>query len=64
MQVAQNKGIRKMMGVFKTSPIEPLHNLTHVPPITYLMGKLMHSYSLRLGHLSPYIKVRTVLTAD
>ncbi len=28
MQVAQNEGLRKLTGVFKTTPIEPLHNLT------------------------------------
>ncbi len=35
-----------------------------IPPITYLIGKLMHSYTLRLGRLPPHAKVRTVLTAD
>src|SRR6266851_4697390 len=64
MQVAQNEGIHKVTSIFKTSPIEPLHNLTHVPPIMYLMGKLMHSYSLRLGHLPLHVKVRMVLTMD
>jgi len=28
LQIAQNKGIRKITGVFHTTPIEPLHNLT------------------------------------
>ncbi len=64
MQTTQNEGIRKIVGVFKTSLMEPLHNLTHIPPISYLMGKLMHAYSLRLGCLPPHVKVRTVLTAD
>ncbi len=52
------------MGVFKTSPIDPLHNLMCIPPITYLIGKLIHSYTLRLGRLPLYAKVRTVLTVD
>ncbi len=64
LQVAQNDGLRKIMGVFKTTPIEPLHNLTRIPLIPYLMRKLMHSYTLRLGRLPPTMKVRTVLTAD
>ncbi len=64
MQVTQNKGLHKLMGVFRMTLIEPLHNLTRIPPITYLMGKLMHLYTLRLGHLLPITKVRMVLTAD
>ncbi len=64
MQVTQNDGLRKLTGVFKTAPIEPLHSLTQIPPITYLMGKLMHSYTLRLGCMPPHVKVRTVLTTD
>src|SRR6266851_1180200 len=64
MQVAKNEGICKITGVFKTSPLKPLHNLTCIPPITYLIGKLMHSYTLRLGRLPPHMKVRTVLTTD
>ena len=64
MQVTQNKGLHKLTGVFKTTPIDPLHNLMCIPPIMYLIGKLMHSYTLRLGHLPPHVKVRTVLTTD
>jgi hypothetical protein len=48
LQIAQNEGLCKMTGVFCTTPMEPLHNLTCVPPIPYLMDKLMHSYSHRL----------------
>jgi hypothetical protein len=28
LQVAQNKGIQRMIGVFKTTPVDTLHNLT------------------------------------
>jgi len=64
LQIAQNEGIRKMTGVFRTTPIEPLHNLTRIPPIPYLMGKLMHSYSHRLRDLPSSAKVRTILTTN
>jgi hypothetical protein len=64
MQVAQNEGLRKMTGVFRTTPIEPLHNLTRVPPISYVLDKLTHSYSLHLAGLPPQCKTRTVLTED
>jgi hypothetical protein len=64
MQIAQNEGLRKLTGVFKTTPIEPLHNLTHIPLIPYLIGKLIHSYALRIWALPPNTKVCTVLSHD
>jgi hypothetical protein len=35
MQVAQNERICKITGVFRMTPVEPLHNLMGVPPIPY-----------------------------
>jgi hypothetical protein len=64
LQVAQNEGLRKMTGVFKTTPIDPLHNLTRVPPISYVLPKLMHTYSNRLQGLPARAKVRTILSED
>jgi hypothetical protein len=46
------------------TPIDPLHNLTHVPPIFYVLDKLIHSYSQCLEGLPPQCKTRTVITAD
>ena len=48
LSVAQNKGIHKIVGMFKTTLIEPLHNLLSVLPISYMLPKLMHTYALRL----------------
>jgi len=48
LQVAQNDGIHKITGVFHTMPTEPLHNMTGIPPLSYILPKLMHTYSLRL----------------
>jgi hypothetical protein len=48
LSVAQNKGIHKIAGMFKTTLIEPLHNLLSVLPISYMLPKLMHAYALRL----------------
>ena len=64
LQVAQNEGICKIGGVFKTMPLNPLHNLLGVPPISYVLPKLMHSYDLRLQDLPPDAKVHTVLDTD
>ena len=64
MQVAQNEGIRKITGVFRTTPVEPLHNLTGIPPISYVLPKLIQSYSNRLTGMTLDAKVRKVLTND
>jgi hypothetical protein len=53
-----------MTGVFKTTPIDPLHNLTGVPPISYVLPKLMHAYSNRLQRLPARARVRTILSED
>ncbi len=64
LQVAQNEGIHKITGMFKTTPLEPLHNMIGVPPIAYLLTKLMHTYSLRLQSMPPDALICTVLTHD
>jgi hypothetical protein len=53
MQVVQNEGIHKITRVFRTTPVEPLHNLMGIPPIPYLMTKLMDSYINRLWNMAP-----------
>jgi hypothetical protein len=64
LQIAQNEGLHKMTGIFKTTPIDPLHNLTGVPPISYVLPKLMHAYSNCLQGLPARAKVRTILSED
>ena len=64
LQTAQNEGLHKMTGVFKTTPIDPLHNLIGIPPISYLLPKLMNTYSLRLQGSAPNALIRTVLLND
>ena len=46
------------------TPTKPLHNMIGIPPISYLMEKLMHSYSHRLWGLPPNTMVWLVLTDD
>ena len=64
LQTAQNEGICKLLGVFKTTPIEPLHNLTGIPPIPYLLDKILNAYTHRLRAMPPNALVRTVLETD
>ena len=60
LTVAQNQGLRKMTGVFKTTPCDPLHNLARVPPIPYLLNKLTASYTQKLQALNPEARILTV----
>jgi hypothetical protein len=64
MQIAQNEGLHKMSRVFCMTLIEPLHNLTHIPPISYVLDKLIQSYSQHLAGLPPQCKTCTVITMD
>ena len=45
-------------------PIDSLHNLTWVPPIQYVLYKLIHSYSNRLQGLPLNAKTWTILSKD
>jgi hypothetical protein len=62
LQVAQNDALRKMSGCFRTTPIDPLHNLMAIPPIDFTARKLVRSYADRLSRLPPFHLVHTVTT--
>ena len=64
LQVAQNKGLHKITGTFKMTPTNPLHNMTGIPPISYLLPKLMHAYIFRLQSMPPDALLYTVLTTN
>jgi len=64
LQIAQNKGIRKMMGIFKMTQIDPLYNMTTIPPVSYVLMRLMDSYTQCLGRLPPHTSVWAILTYD
>jgi hypothetical protein len=63
-ETVQNEGTCKMLRVFKTTPIEPLNNLTGIPPIPYLLDKLLNAYTHRLRAMPPNTLVHTVLETD
>ena len=44
--------------------IEPLHNLAAIPPISYVLPKLIHSYQQQLMGMSLDLKVQSVLDND
>jgi hypothetical protein len=64
LQATQNKGIRRLMGVFRTTLMDILHNLTRILPIHYMLCKLTHSHTLHLQNLPGNARVWTTLSKD
>ena len=60
----QHEGICKLLSVFKTTLLEPLHNLMGIPPIPYLLTKLLNAYTHRLRAMPPNALVHMVLEID
>jgi hypothetical protein len=54
LQVAQNEGIRKILGVFRTTPTEVSENMIGIAPMKYLLPRITESYSNRLAATNPH----------
>ena len=59
-QVAQNDAVRKISGCFRTTPIEPLHLLVGIPPISFTLQKLRETFGERLLRLPPSSPLHTL----
>ena len=64
LQVAQNNALRKMCGVFRTTPVEPLHHVANILPISYRLciardRFIAHMKTLPPSHLLLTINTRT-----
>ena len=64
LQVAQNTAIRKMCGVFHTTPTTPLHHVVNILPITLTLARLSDSFKLRIQRLPPNTVIRTILHSN
>jgi hypothetical protein len=64
LQVAQNAAIRKMCGVFHTTPVVPLHHVANILPITYSLRLLSDRFKIRLQRLPPNTAIRTILGSN
>ena len=51
LQVAQNALICQATGIFKTTPILPLHSLVHILPIQLTLDYLCSAYVEQVAHL-------------
>ena len=62
LQVAQNASIHQATGVFKTTPILPLHNLVRILPIQLMLDRLCGTYAEQVARLpAPSIPVTLLL---
>jgi len=64
LQVAQNDAVQRLSGTFKTTPIEPLHNMVAIPPIRFLIPKLRLQARNRIARLPPTHRLLTLPNAD
>ena len=62
--VAQNKGIRKITGVFRTTPTAITENMIGIAPIKYLLPRILHSFRNRMTATNPHHILHTLLTED
>ena len=53
LQIAQNDALRKMCGVFRTTPTAPLHHVTNILPITYRLRIARDQFLARVRTLPP-----------
>jgi hypothetical protein len=64
LQIAQNEGIRKITGVFRTTPTSITENMIGIAPIQYLLPRIIHSFRNRLIATNPSHLLHSILTAD
>ena len=62
LQVAQNVAVCKISGTFRTTPIEPLHNMLAIPPIRFTIAKYRQAFTIRLSKLPPTALLCTLPT--
>ena len=64
LQVAQNEGIQKITGVFRTTPTAITENMIGIAPIKYLLPRIIHSFRNRLIATNPNHILHSILTDD
>ena len=64
LQTAQNEGIRKITGVFRTTPTAVTENMIGIAPIKYLLPRILHSFRNRMTATNPNHILHTILTDD
>ena len=60
LQVAQNAALRKICGVFKTTPVEPLPYMSAILPMSVYIPMALAKFGDRLSRLPPTHMLRTL----
>ena len=64
LQVAQNEGIRKISGVFRTTPTAVSENMLGIAPIKYALSRSLHSFHNRMSATNPHHILHSILSED
>ena len=64
LQVAQNEGIRKITGVFRTTPTAVSENMIGIAPIKFVLSRSLHSFRIRMSATNPHHILHSILTGD
>ena len=64
LQVAQNDALRKICGVFKTTPVKPLPYLSAILPMSAQVPILLAKFSDRLSRLPPDTLIRMLPSSN
>ena len=64
LQVAQNEGIRKITGVFRTTPTAVSENMIGIAPIKFVLSRSLHSFCNRMSATNPHHILHSILTDD
>ena len=64
LQIAQNDAIRRIGGLFRTTPTNAAHHILAIPPIKFTLEKYRLAYQHRLTCLPPSSKVQQIISSD
>ena len=64
LQIAQNEGIHKITGVFRTTPTAVSENMIGIAPIKFTLSRSLHSFRNRMSATNPHHILHSILTED
>ena len=64
LQTAQNEGVHKITGAFRTTPTNAIENMIGIAPIKYLLPRIIHSFHNRMITTNPHHLLHTIQTDD
>ena len=64
LQTAQNEGVRKISGIFRTTPTSVSENMLGIAPIKFLLPRILHSFRNRMTSTNPHHILLSILTSD